>query len=77
MHRTLAALPLLVATAAFASTPTLDATRRMANSLPVFHEDRDYVDKALQLEAIAVAVADRSAAPPRWHFAESLGSARA
>jgi hypothetical protein len=64
MRRTLVALPLLLATAAAASTPLEDYARRAIQSLPVHHEDRDYVDKAQQLEAIALAVAERSKRPP-------------
>lgn len=59
------ALALIVSTAAAsASTPLESFTRRCVQSLPVFTEDRDYVDKAEQLDAIAVAVAHQSVAPP-------------
>jgi hypothetical protein len=64
MKRFLIALMLLT-TAAWASAPsTLDFTRRAISTLPTFKEDVDYADKAIQLEAIAVAIADRSKAPP-------------
>lgn len=62
--RYLLALLLLTTTAFASSTPLVDFTRRAVQSLPTFHEDRDYVDKAEQLEAIAIAVAEHSKAPP-------------
>ena len=65
MRKTLVvALPLLIATAGAASTPLEDYARRAIQSLPVHREDRDYVDKAQQLEAIALQVAERSKRPP-------------
>jgi len=64
VKKALIGLMLVVSTAAVASTPLEDFTRRAIQSLPVHHEDRDYVDKAEQLEAIAVAVAERAKNPP-------------
>lgn len=64
VKESLTALTLLVATAAAAATPTLDYTRRAIASLPVHKDDRDYADKAEQLERIAAAVAERAEKPP-------------
>lgn len=42
----------------------LDYVRRATNSLAIFHEDLAYADKAAQLDAIAVVVAESSVSPP-------------
>lgn len=70
--RALCALPLLVATAAYASEPTpkhVAWTRAAIGSLPTFHEDRGAVGKGEQLDELALAVARASSMqtvrPPR------------
>lgn len=76
IRQALAALVLLVATAALASDvpPSRVAwTRAALGSLPVFHEDREAVaEKAVQLDAIAEAVAVNALPPdgiPRREWA--------
>lgn len=64
MKRYLLCLLLLTSKAWASSTPLEDFTRRAIQSLPTFHEDRDYADKATQLEAVARAVAEHSKNPP-------------
>ena len=64
IRQSLTALVLLVSTAALAATPLEDFTRRAVVSLPVHKDDRDYADKAQQLDTIALAVAEHSKAPP-------------
>ena len=64
IRQSLTALILLVSTAALAATPLEDFTRRAVASLPVHKDDRDYADKATQLDTIALAVAEHSKAPP-------------
>lgn len=57
-------LALLLVTALASADTHADWCRRAVASLPVFHEDRDYVEKAEQLEAVADAVAKLSVSPP-------------
>lgn len=60
----MAALPLLIAAAAYGSAPQAWA-RVAVQALPVYHEDRGAPGKAAELERIADAVARESVSAPR------------